>query len=272
MKLNTLQQLPSYDWPEGVEEYLLEILQNPDADPEDLLIAADLAAEPVAMSEPLAQVLLAIVTDDNRPLELRAEALSAFGPVLELADIDDFTDPEEVPIAEATFDRVRQLVRQIHDDSKQPDMLRRRALEVSVRAPESWHAEAVRAAYGRKDDEWQLSAVFCMSYISGFDGEIVANLRSKNPAIRFEAVQAAGNLGVEAAFAEVLSLARSSRTEKDLRVAAIMAAGWINAAEAAVVLGELYESDPEIGAAIDEVMTLATMESGIDGDEDDEGN
>ena len=51
--------------------------------------------------------------------------------------------------------------------------VKRPILEASVRAPEKWHKNAVAAAYRSKDEDWKLTAVFCMRFIRGFDKQIV---------------------------------------------------------------------------------------------------
>jgi hypothetical protein len=45
-----------------------------------------------------------------------------------------------------------------------------------VRAPQDWHENAVGSAYASGDDTWKLTAVFCMRFVRGFDGQIVEEL------------------------------------------------------------------------------------------------
>ena len=103
-----------------------------------------------------------------------------------------FADPDDVPVAERTFHRIGESLRKLYMDAGVPEEVRRRILEASVRAPEDWHEEAVRAAYGSDDDAWRLTAVFCMRFVRGFDEQIVEALDSENPDIHYEAVCAAG--------------------------------------------------------------------------------
>ena len=42
-------------------------------------------------------------------------------------------------------------------DSSIPKQVRRRILEASVRAPEDWHQNAIRAAYSSGDKDWMLT-------------------------------------------------------------------------------------------------------------------
>ena len=81
-------------------------------------------------------------------------------------------------------------------DASAPKDVRRRALEGSVRGPQTWHRDAIRAAFASADDAWKLTAVFCMRFVMGFDDQALEALNSTNPAIHYEAVVAAGNWGV----------------------------------------------------------------------------
>ena len=62
-----------------------------------------------------------------------------------------------------------------------------------MRAPQDWHENAVGSAYASGDDTWKLTAVFCMRFVRGFDGQIVEELDNTDTAIELEAVLAAGN-------------------------------------------------------------------------------
>jgi hypothetical protein len=144
-------------------------------------------------------------------------------------------------------------------DADAPKEVRRRALEASVRGEADWHTAAVRAAYHSGDDEWRLTAVFCMSYVKGFDSEIVEALESGDPELRYEAVHAAGNWAVERAWPHIRALVRVEEdVDKPLLLTAIDAAVCIRPGEVAEVLGDLAESeDEEIAEAVLEAMVMA---------------
>ena len=147
--------------------------------------------------------------------------------------------------------------------------MRRRILEASVRAPQDWHQDAVRAAYSSADEVWRLTAVFCMRFVRGFDEQILEALDSKNPDIHCEAVLAAGNWEVDAAWPHVAALVASEETDKPLLLAAIAAAASIRPHEAAEILDDLADSDDEdIVAAVDEALAMAGGPSGEDADDD----
>ena len=108
-------------------------------------------------------------------------------------------------------------------DASVPEDVRRRILEASVRAPQDWHQDAIRAAYASDDDAWRLTAVFCMRFVRGFDEQILEALDSENPDIHYEAVCAAGSWEVDAAWPHITALVTSRKTEKSLLLAAIEA-------------------------------------------------
>ena len=145
----------------------------------------------------------------------------------------------------------------LYFDAGVPKYVRRRILEAAVRAPQEWHRDAILAAYTSEDDQWKLTAVFCMSYVSGFDEQILTSLESSEPLILYHAVCAAGYMGVDAAWPHIAALVASPDTEKDLLLAAIEAAVNIRPHEASEILGDLLESeDEDIAEAVIEAMAM----------------
>jgi hypothetical protein len=271
MDLKTLQETPPWEWPRGVEHKFLGILRDPKADADDRLLAADLAGDLCVMSDALADALLTIVGSAAEPETLRAKAAISLGPVLEQADTDEFDDPDDVPISEKTFRRIKQSLRKVYLDTGVPKLARRRILEAAVRAPEEWHAAAIRSAYGSDDPEWKLTAVFCMSYVGGFEEQIMEALESPDPAIHREAVRAAGEREVDAAWPHVAALVTSPETDKDLLIAAIEAVSTIRPREAGALLVDLVDSDDEdIAEVAEEAMSMAEGMSDEDFDEFDD--
>jgi hypothetical protein len=286
MDLKTLQDVPPWEWPRGIGYKFLTILRDRQAKASDRLLAAEFAGDLVVMNEALAHALLAIVGNAAEPEELRAQAAVSLGPVLAQAYIDEFDDPEFVPISEKTFDKISQSLHKVYLDFGLPKLLRRRILEGSVRAPQEWHTEAIGTAYASDDREWKLTAVFCMNYVRGFDQQIVEALESADPEIHYHAIRAAGNWEVEAAWPHVSALLAAPGTDKDLLIAAIEAVGSIRPREAGALLADLAESDDEdIAEAANDAMSMAEGRSddeiddefddefgGLDDEDDDEDN
>jgi hypothetical protein len=151
-------------------------------------------------------------------------------------------------------------------DAIVPSSLRRQILEASVRAPQDWHQNAVRAAYYSGELEWKLTAVFCMRFIDGFDQQILESLNSNHPEIECQAVCAAGNWEVSAAWSHIVSLIASQKTDKYLLLAAIEAASTIRPLEAPSLLHRLLDSkDQDIIDSVHEAIQTAEAIGKTDG-------
>ena len=264
----TLEETPSWEWPEGARDLLLRTLRDDQANPSERLIAAELAGDYATINDELADILLSIVQSAKESEKLRGRAVISLGPVLEGAYIDEFEDPEDVPITEETFHRIEKSLREIYSDPDTPKEVGRRVLEASVRSPQDWHQDAIRDAYGSSDEAWKLTAVFCMRFVRGFNDQVLEALESENQDIHYEAVCAAGNWGLDAAWPHIVGLLAKDETDKSLRLAAIEAIANIRPQEAAGILVDFTESDDEdIVDAAYEAMALA---GGIPDDEYDD--
>jgi len=223
------------------------------------------------MNDRLADSLTAIVRSPDEPQGLRATAAIAFGAVLEQAYTFEFDDPDDVPITERTFHNIQDSLRKLYSDNTLPKEVRRRILEASVRAPESWHPNAIEAAYSSGDKDWVLTAVFAMRWVRGFDDQILEALKSTDPEIHYEAVRAAGNWGLAGAWSHIVALVQDAGTPKPLLVAAIGGVASIRPAEARTILADLADSDDEeIAEAADEAISMADAAPDEDDDEEEE--
>jgi uncharacterized protein (UPF0147 family) len=272
MDLKTLQETPAWDWPEDAGKTILGILRNGQADESGRLIAAELAGDLTVMNDELAEVLLSIARSDTAPEKLRGQAVISLGPVLEYVDTDGFEIAEglehtdDVQISAETFQKIQKTLRKLYMDAAAPKDVRRRAIEVSVRSPQDWHRDIIRAAYCSGDEFWRLTAVFCMRYVRGFNDQILEALESHNGDIHYEAVCAAGNWEVDAAWSHIARLVAAKKTDKVLRLAAIDALAGIRPKEAAAILIKLTNSDDEdIVEAAYEAMSVVDE---LPGDED----
>lgn len=259
MDLNSLMISPPWEWPKEAGNMIAGVLRNRHSATSIRTAAAELAGDLVVMNDRMADVLLQIVSSADEPVQLRSKAAISLGPALEDADIEGFDDPIGEPaIGEEIFHRIQETLHSVYGNWSLPKELRRRALEASVRASQEWHAEAIRAANASGDEEWVLTAAFCMRYVPGFDNDILRLLDSPNPDIHHEAVCAAGDRGVRAAWPHISALLASEETDDVLRLAAIEAAGGCGGPEAIEVLHELAESeDDEIAEAASDALMLA---------------
>jgi len=267
MDLKILLDTPPWDWPRDAGRLFLKILIDRRANESDRLVAATLGGDFTVINDDLADALLSVVGSADEPERLRARAAISLGPVLDHVDTSGFEDPDDIPIIERTFRNIQESFQKLYLDSSTPKEVRRRILEASVRAPETWHQDAIRNAYSRGDKEWTLTAVFAMRWVRGFDDQILAALKSTDSEIHYEAVNAAGNWELDAAWSHIVQLVEDTDTSRPLLLAAIRAAGSIRPAEARKVLAELADSDDEeIAEAAEEAISMTEVAL----DEDDE--
>ena len=274
MDVKTLQGIPPWEWPPDAKETIHKVLLDKRADESDRLLATELASNIVVMDDEIAGSLLAILRSSEEPERLRGRAAISLGPVLEMADTEEFDgefdDPDAVPVTEQTFHNLKDSLHELYRDEKTPKELRRRILEGSVRAPQDWHRDAIQAAYSSGDKDWTLTAVFGMGWVHGFDDQIMEALESTDADIHREAVVAAGNQELDAAWPHVVALVEDGSAPKPLLLAAIEAVGYIRPQEAGAVLIRLHNSthDKEIAQAADEAIEMAEAMAG-DGEDDD---
>ncbi len=269
MDLKALINTPPWDWPRDAGKMFQDILNDRRAQKSDRLMAAELAGDSTVINDDLADALMAIVRDAEESEKLRARAAISFGAVLEQADMDGFEDPDDVPISERTFLNIQDTLHRLYLDNSNPKEVRRRILEASVRAPQDWHQKAIMAAYSSGDKDWTLTAVFSMRWVRGFDKQILEALKISNPEIHCEAVDAAGNWELDAAWPHIIELLNDADTPKPLLLAAIGAASSIRPQEAGEILTDLASSeDEDIAEAANEA--IAMSEPIPDEEEDDE--
>lgn len=268
MDLKTLMDTPPWDWPKDAGKIFQKILNDSRAEESDRLVAAELAGDSTVINDDLADALMAIIRHADEPEKLRARAAISLGAVLEQADTDGFEDPDDVPISERTFRNIQDTLHRLYLDNSNPKEVRRRILEASVRAPKDWHQNAITAAYSSGDKDWMLTAVFSMRWVRGFDNQILEALRSADPEIQYQAVNAAGNWELDAAWPRIVVLLNDAGTPKPLLLAAIGAASSIRPQEAREILIDLAASDDEeIAEAADEAIAISEPASDQEDDE-----
>jgi hypothetical protein len=208
------------------------------------------------------------VYEEKNSASLRGRAAISLGPALEYAFIDGFEDPDDVPIPENRFREIQESLYKLYFDANTPVEVRRRVLEASVRAPQDWHQSAIQEAYSSVDKSWKLTALFCMRFVRGFNEQILEALEAGNQDIHYEAVCAAGNWEVDAAWSHIAALITSEHTDKYLLLAAIEAVAGIRPQDAAELLIDLTQSeDEDIAEAASEAMAIT--EALLDLEDDD---
>jgi hypothetical protein len=258
MSWQALKDVPPWEWPEDAAKILLGVLLGKGTSDADRRLAVELAGNFTAVDDELAEALLSTLRSGENSAEVRSRAAISLGPVLEHGDTAGFGDVDDAPISEETYRRLRESMVELYRDASVPKEVRRRILEASVRAPQPWHQDAVRAAYASDDAAWKLTAVFCMSFVPGFDRSILEALDSEDDDIHREAIAAACERELDGAWPHVAALLSSPDTEKRLLLAAIEAAATIRPREAAEALLALADSeDEEVAAAVGEALAMA---------------
>jgi uncharacterized protein (UPF0147 family) len=253
-QLTLLDRCDFWDWPEWASDAIVNGLKTDDADLQ--LTAVMLAAE--GMDESIAPIIIDLIRSDAEE-ELRARAAIALGPTLEECEMDGFEDSDldEPVITRQLFEEIQRTLRSVYHDPSAPKIVRRRALEASIRAPQSWHAGAVRSSYLSGDEDWQVTAVFCMGFLEGFEAEIIEALQHDSYPILFEAVRAAGNACLDSASRFIRSIAADETADRDLRIVAIEAIPNVAIPDAHELLASLSISEDE---QIEEAALLAIEE------------
>ncbi|MCP4339885.1 MAG: HEAT repeat domain-containing protein [Desulfobulbaceae bacterium] len=258
--------IPPWDWPEDADKIFKKTLEDRSADLSNRLLAAEMAGDLVVFNDLLARTLLTIVTNSDETEELRARAAISFGAAFEYADLYEFEDLDDIALTEDLFRETQASFKELYYDAGVPKEVRRRILEAVVRAPLDWHSAAVRAAFAGDDENWQLTAVFCMRFIKGFNRQIIEALESDNSDIRYEALLAAGNWQLKKAWPSVACLLSDAGIDKTMLMAAIDAATGIGTPEAINSLAQLLNSDDDdIVDAVNEALAM------IEGDGFDDG-
>ncbi|MBU4224431.1 MAG: HEAT repeat domain-containing protein [Chloroflexi bacterium] len=160
-----------------------------DADPQVRVLALHLLWE--CGDTRLVPTFLEILNKDS-DFNVRAAAATALGMFIYLGEL------EEVPphIQRKVEDNLLAVLR-----SSDQILVRRRALEALGSSSRPEVAGLIEAAYGEKEADWKVSALFAMgrSGDEGWEKQVLSNLRNQNEAIRMEAIHAAGDLGLASA-------------------------------------------------------------------------
>ena len=254
MDLETLKKSPPWDWPPNASRVILQVLQSPSATSKDRTLAAEFAGDPVVVDKTLVEALLEIIADPEERERFRSACTMALGPVLELLDMGDLDDDEEL---RRCASQIPEILQPLHFDPNAPNILRRRALETSVRYEQDWHSKAIINAFGSDKADWQRTAVFAMRFVPGFDDQILEALGSEDEDTEFQAVCAADVWQIDTAWNHVVNLACGAETEKFLRMAALDAMASIRLTEAVRILMEMDDfEDDDLVNVVNEILGM----------------
>ena len=218
-------------------------------------------------------VLMRKATDDPHS-EVRTHAISALGRYIFEGDAAAFEDWDdyEVSITPADYARVTEFLFRFAQDPEEAIEVRRYAIEaLAFRSEDPNVLDLIEWAYHHSDRRLKVSALFSMARNGDprWTDDILAELRSRDTEIQYEAVHAAGELSLQEATEPLIEMVRSKNVRKPLRLLAIYALGQIGNDRAYPVLDRLTHSrDRDVREvareAVDEWFAVNAAEDMVD--------
>ncbi|MBI4786136.1 MAG: HEAT repeat domain-containing protein [Chloroflexi bacterium] len=211
--------------------------------------------------------------------DVRAHAISALGRYVfegEAATYEDW-DGHDTIISPEDYVRVSDFLFRIAQDPEEALEARRYAIEaLAFRADDPDVLDLIEWAYQHRDRRLKVSALFAMARNGDpkWTEYILAELRSPDPEIQYEAVRASGELGLHEATDALIEIARGKTVRKPLRLLAIYALGETGDESAYPVLDRFTHSrDRDIREvareALEEWFTVSAMEQMVEDELDD---
>jgi len=172
--------------------------------------------------------------------EVRASAASALGIYVYLGEI------EEIPTSLLTSIE-NSLLKVVTGNDK--ELVRRRALESIGFSSRLEVPDLIRNAYNQPQPEWIESSLFAMGRSADkvWEPEVLRQLENSRDSIRVEAIQAAGELEIQAARLSLLQSLGDEPDNPDIWNAAVWSLSQIGGEDVRVTLEKLVEDseDPE---------------------------
>ncbi len=223
-------------------------------------------------------VLMHKATEDAHA-DVRAHAISALGRYVFEGEASTYEDWDGEPMAISAEDyvRVSDFLFRIAQDPEEPLEARRYAIEaLAFRTDDPDVLDLIEWAYQHRDRRLKVSAIFSMARNGDarWTEYILTELHSRDPEIQYEAVRAAGELGLQEATEALIGLARGKGIRKPLRLLAIYALGETGDERAYPVLDRFSHSrDRDVREvareAMEEWFAVTAMEQMADDSVDD---
>lgn len=202
--------------------------------------------------------------------EVRAHALSALGRYVFEGEAASFEgwDNYATTIAPEDYTRVTEFLLRVAQDPDEALEARRYALEaLAFRADDPGVLDLIEWAYHHRDRRLKVSAIFAMARNGDarWTDYILTEMQNADPEIQYEAVRAAGELGLPEATDALIELARGKGVRKSLRLLAIYALGETGDGRAYPILDQLSRSrDRDVRDvardAIDEWLAITALD------------
>jgi HEAT repeat protein len=185
----------------------------------------------------LIKPFIALLQSD--PAELvRAKAAIALGRYMYLAEL------EELSTTKAT--QVKQALLAAHRSPTETLEVRRRALEALSALTDPEVHDLIAVAYRHPEEQMRVSAIFAMGHSGNtrWRSTVLKELDNPVPAIRFEAVKAAGELEAKKAVPRLIELLADS--DREIQQAAAWSLGQIGGKQAKEALRRVAQGKDEV--------------------------
>jgi len=170
----------------------------------------------------------------DEELAPRMEAVQLLGEFILLGELEKVKEDQQRKIEDA-------LISVIH--SEDDSTLRKRALESLSFSSRSEVAALIESAFERVDPAWIATALRAMgrSHDERWNENVVSMLLDEDPQIKFAAIEAAGQLIIEAASPILLQVLEDEEVDDDVATAAIWALSQIGGDDARTYLVALID-------------------------------
>lgn len=225
-----------------------------DDDPQVQAAAIDGLEENV---DPALIPVLGHLLHEGKTIDVRSSAATALGKYVYLGEVDEIS-PEAQTLAEQA------LLKSLRDPAEDTFVMRR-SLEAIAFSSRPGIEKLIADAYEHEDTDVQASAIFAMGRHGAerWQQIVLDNLRQDNPALRYEAAQASGELILVDALPLLVSLIDQD-SDIQIKQAAIWSLGQIGGNVAQETLEILIESeDALLVTAAEDALEAMTMFDGI---------
>ena len=191
--------------------------------------------------------------------EVQAMAATMLGNYVYLGELEELSEADKVRVEDALLHMIDESVAVI---------LQRRALEAVSFSSREEVAPLILAAYEKVEKDWKVTALFSMGRSANqqWAPYILRNLESDEPDILFEAIQAAGEMYLEAALPKISQIAeQGEELDQLVRMAIARALENIGGAESIAILTKMLEwaVDDEEADVIEQAIEYASFTNAV---------
>ena len=217
--ISTMVEMAEADFGMDFNAIFRWVLRSDDPRVRELAVEGLWEDEQPSLIEPL----LRLMQQDPEPA-VRARAASSLGRFALLAELGD--------IDESKTARLRDGLLAVAHNREENIEVRRRAIESVAYLSDAPVREIIDEAYAAADERMRISAVFAMGRTADdhWAEPVLRELHAPNPAMRYEAARAAGEIALRPAVGELIALLADPDSE--VQQVAIWALGQIGGARA----------------------------------------